>query len=79
MEYPNARFVNDVLFGVMEVVEYNGLMGQWATSWASSAHEELLATDRVREVSGCVAFIDKICKFRVLHLTFFKGYFAGGD
>ena len=79
VEYPNTRLVNNALFGVMEVVECFGLKGQWVTSWASSAHNEFLATDRVREVSGCVVFIDILCKFCVVHSTFVKGYFAGGD
>ena len=79
VEYPNARLVNNALFGVTEVVECYGLKGQWVTAWVSSAHDEFLATDSVREVSGCVVFIDNLCKFFVVHLTFVKGYFAGGD
>ena len=67
MEYPNACLVNDALFGVAEVVECYGLKGQWVMSWASSTHDELLATDSVREVSGCVAFLDMICESRVVH------------
>jgi hypothetical protein len=70
VEYPNARLVDNALFGVTEVVECYSLKGQWVTSWASSAHNEFLATDRVREVSGCVAYIDLSCKFRVVHFYF---------
>ena len=79
VEYPNARLVNNALFGVTEVVECYGLKGQWVTSWGSTAHDEFLATDSVRKVSGCVVFIDNLCKFHVLQLTFFIGYFAGID
>ncbi len=79
VEYPNTRLVNNALFGVMEVVECFGLKGQWVTSWASSAHDEFLATDSVCKVSGCVVFIDNLCKCCVVHSNFFKDYFAGGD
>ena len=61
--YPHACLVNNALFGVTEVVECYGLKGQWVTSWASSAHNEFLATDSVREVSGCVAYTDMSYKF----------------
>ena len=71
VEYPNACLISDELFGVTEVVECYGLKGQWVMSWASSACDELLATDSVRKVSGCVVFIDNLCKFCVVHLTFF--------
>ena len=70
VEYPNARLVDDALFGVTEVVECYGLKGQWVTSWASSARNEFLATDSVREVSGCVAYIDMSCEFHVVHFYF---------
>ena len=33
------------------------------TSWASSAHDEFLATNNIREVSGCLAFIGMNAKF----------------
>ena len=79
VEYHNADLVDDALFGVTEVVECFGLKGQWVTSWASSAHNDFLATDSVREVSGCVAFIGMSCKFRVVHVYFFIGCLAGGD
>ena len=79
VDYPNACLINNALFGVMEVVECYGLKGRWVTSWASSAHNEYLATDTIREVSGCVVFIDNLCKFCVVHLTFVKDYFVGGD
>ena len=79
VEYTNACLVNDALFGVTEVVKCYGLKGQGVTSWESSAHDELLATESVREVSDCVVFIDNLCKFCVVHLNFFIGYFAGGD
>ena len=62
VEYPNARLVNNALFGVTEVVECYGLKGQWVTSWGSTAHDEFLATDSVRKVSGYVAYIDMSCK-----------------
>ena len=58
VEYPDACLVDNALFGVTEVVECYGLKGQWVMSQASSAHNEFLATDSVREVSGCVAYID---------------------
>ena len=67
VEYPNARLVDDALFDVTEVVECFGLKGQWVTYWASSVRNEFLATDSVREVSGCVAFIGVSCKFCVVH------------
>jgi hypothetical protein len=70
VKYPNASLVEDALFGVTEVVECYGLKGQWVTSWASSAHNEFLVTDSVREVSGCVAYIDMSCEFRVVHFYF---------
>ena len=79
VEYPNARLVDDALFGVTEVVECCGLKGQWVTSWASSAHNEFLATNSVREVSGCVSYIDMSYEFRVVHLYCFIGCLAGGD
>ena len=63
VEYPNACLVDDALFGVTEVVECYGLKGQWVTSWASCAHDEFLATDSAREVSGCVAFIGMTARF----------------
>ena len=68
--YPNARLVDDALFGVTEVVECYGLKGQWVTSWASSAQNELLATDSVREVSGCVAVIGMTANFVLLKFSF---------
>ena len=61
--YPNARLVDDALFGMTEIVECFGLKGRWVTSWASSARKEFLATESVREVSGCVAFIGMTAKF----------------
>ena len=61
--YPNARLVNDALFGMTEIVECLGLKGRWVTSWESSAHNEFLETDRVREVNGCVAFIGITARF----------------
>ncbi len=70
VEYPNACLVNDALFGVTEVVECFGLKGQWVTSWASSAQNELLATDSVREVSGCVAVIGMTAKFVLFTFSF---------
>ena len=70
VEYPNAGLVNGALYGVTEVVECYILTGKWVTSWASSAHNEFLATDSVREVSGCVAYIDMSCKFCVFHFYF---------
>ena len=79
VEYPNARLVEDALFGVTEIVECYGLKGQWVTSWVSRAHNEFLATDSVHKVSGCVAYIDMSYEFRVVHLYFFIGCLAGGD
>ena len=67
VEYPNAGLVNDALFGVTDVVECYSLKGKWVTSWASSAHNEFLATVSVPEVSCCVAFFDMTCKSRVVH------------
>ena len=63
MEYPNARLIDNSLSGVTEVVKCYGLKGQWVTSWASSAHNEFLATDSVRKVSVCVAFIGVTARF----------------
>jgi hypothetical protein len=63
VEYPKASLVDNALFGVTEVVECFGLEGRWVTSWASSAHDEFLATNNVREVSGCLAFIGMNAKF----------------
>ena len=79
VEYPNADLVDKALFGVTEVVECYGQKGQWVTSWASSAHNEFLATDSVCEVSGCVAFIGMSCEFCVVHVYFFIGCLAGSD
>ena len=79
LEYPDACFVDDALFGMTEVVECFGLKGQWVTSWASSAHNEFLATDSVREVSGCVAYTDMSYESRVVHFYCFIGCLAGGD
>ena len=67
VEYPNAGLFNNALFGVTEVVECYSLKGKWVTSWASSAHDEFLATDSVREVSGCVAFFGMTCEYRAVH------------
>ena len=77
--YPNACLVSNALFGVTEVVACYGLKGQWVMSWASSAYDEFLATDSVREVSGYVAFIDIFCEFCFVHFYFFIGCFAGSD
>ena len=63
VQYPNACLVGDALFGVTEVVECYGLKGQWVMSSASSAHNEFLATDSVREVSGCVGYINMSYEF----------------
>jgi hypothetical protein len=63
VEYPKASLVDNALFGVTEVVECFGLEGLWVTSWVSSAHDEFLATNNVREVSGCLAFIGMNAKF----------------
>ena len=71
VEYPNARLVNDALFGVTDVVECYSLKGKWVMSWASSAHNEFLATDSIRKVSGCVSFFDMTCKSLVVHYNFF--------
>ena len=62
-EYPKASLVDNALFGVSKVVERFGLEGRWVTSWASSARDEFLATNNVREVSGCVAFIGMNARF----------------
>ena len=67
VEYSNADLVGDALFGVTDVLECYSLKGKWVTSWASSAHYEFLATDSVREVSGCVAFFDMTQESRVVH------------
>ena len=66
-EYPNAGLVDNALFGVMDVVEFYSLKEKWVTSWASSAHNEFLATDIVRKVSGCVAYFNMTCEFCVVH------------
>ena len=71
VEYPNACLVNDALFGVTDVVECYSLKGKWVTSWDSSACNEFLATDSIREVSGCVSFFDMTCKSLVVHYNFF--------
>ena len=67
VEYPSDGLVSDALWGVTEVVECCSLKGKWVTSWASSAHNELLAADSVRKVSDCVAFFDMTCESRVVH------------
>ena len=67
--YPNAHLVDDALFAVTEIVVCFGLKGRWVTSWASSARKEFLATDSVREVSGCVAFIGMTAKFVLFTLS----------
>ena len=58
------------LFAVTEIVGCFDLKGRWVTSWASSARKEFLATDSVREVSGCVAFIGMTAKFVLLTCSF---------
>lgn len=72
VKYPNARLVDDALFGVTEVVECFGLKGQWVPSWATSAHNEFLATDSVCEVSGCVAFIGMTTRFVLFTILFHR-------
>ena len=67
--YPNAHLVDDTLFAVTGIVVCFGLKGGWVTSWASSARKEFLATDSVREVSGCVAFIGMTAKFVLFTLS----------
>ena len=79
VEYPNARLVNNTLFAVTEVVEFYGLKGRWVTSWASSARNEFLATNGVREVSICVAVLCVICKVRVAHVYFVIDYISGSN
>ena len=66
VKYPDARLVDDALFAVTEIVECFGLKGRWVTSWASSARNEFLAANSVREVSGCVAVIGMTARFVVL-------------
>ena len=68
--YPNARLVDNALFGMTEIVECFGLKGRWVTSWASSARKEFLATASVREVSGCAAFIGMTAKYALFTFTF---------
>ena len=67
IEYPSAGLDDDALWGVTEVVECYSMKGKWVTSWASSAHNDFLATDSVRKVSGCVAFFNMTCESRVVH------------
>ena len=55
--YPDAHLVNNALYAVTEIVECFCRKGRWVTSWASIARKEFLATESVRKVSGCVAFI----------------------
>jgi hypothetical protein len=78
VEYPKASLVDNALFGVTEIVKFFGLEGRWVTSYASSDCTEFLATDRVRKVSGCVAFIGMTAKF-VLLTVHFLDYLAGGN
>jgi hypothetical protein len=70
VEYPNAHLVNNALFDVTEVVECFGLKGRWVTSWTSSARNEFLATESVREVGDCVAVIVMTAKFALLTFSF---------
>jgi len=63
VEYPKASLVNDALFAVSKAVKCYGLEGRWVTSWASSARNEFLTTNGVREVSGCVALTGMTAKF----------------
>ena len=79
VEYPNARLVDDALFAVTEIVECFGLKGQWVTSRESSARNEFLANDSVREVSGCVAFIDMTVTIVSFTFSFIIDYLAGGN
>ena len=55
VEYPKASLVDDALFAMSKIVECYGLEGRWVTSWASSARNEFLMPNEVREVSSCVA------------------------
>ena len=70
VEYPNAHLVDNALFGVTEIVECFGLKGRWVTSWTSSARNEFLATESVREVGDCVAVIVMTAKFVFLSFSF---------
>ena len=72
VEYPKASLVNDALFAVTKVVKCYGLKGWWVTSWASSAHNEFLATNGVSEVSGCVAFIGMTAKSCFSRFIFYR-------
>ena len=74
VEYPSADLVNAVLCDVSEVVEGYSMKGKWVTSWASSAHNDFLATPGIHEVSGCVNFIKMTCKSCVLlaRISFFR-------
>ena len=76
VEYPKASLVDDALFAVTKVVKCYGLKVWWVTSWASSAHNEFLANNGVREVSGCVAFIGmtaKSCFSRFIFIDYLAG------
>ena len=79
VEYPNACLVDNALFAVTQIVECFGLKGRWVMSWASSARNELLANDSVREVSGCVAFIGMTATFVLFTFSFVIDNRAGGN
>ena len=69
VEYPKASLVDNALFGVTEIVEYFGLKGRWVTSWTSSARNEFLATESVREVGDFVAVIVMTAKVVLLSFS----------
>ena len=62
VEYPKASLVDNALFAMSKIVECYGLEGRWVTSWASSARNEFLMTNEVREVSSCVALTGMTAK-----------------
>ena len=80
VEYPSAGLVDDALWGVTEVVECYSMKGKWMMSWASSAHNDFLATLGIREVSGCVTFFGTTFESCVLLTRLsFVDYLEGSD
>ena len=67
VEYPSADMVSDALWEVTEVVESNSMQGKWVTSWASSAHNEFLASLDICEVSGSIPLFDMTWESRFLN------------
>jgi hypothetical protein len=78
VEYPKTSLVDNALFAMSKIVECYGLEGRWVTSWASSARNEFLMPNEVREVSSCVALTGMTAK-SCFSWFYFLDYRAGSN